>query len=102
MKVLSVSEFSKYCADNQPDCYIYATDNQRERFSPSIKAVLRFKNVIINLKPDRICFRNELDKLCFECVKEVQILDDRPSIGTIFNIVCAEPGTDVTYTLIAD
>lgn len=103
MRVLSVSEFSQYCAAKRPDCYIYATDNQGARVPlPSVKATLRFKEVIISLKPDRICFFNELDKLCFERVKEVQMFDDKPSIGTVFNIVCAERGTDVAYTFIAD
>ncbi|MBR1527461.1 MAG: hypothetical protein IJ640_12530 [Prevotella sp.] len=45
---------------------------------------------------------NELDKLSFECVKEVRMFDDKPSIGTVFSIVCKECGNDVAYTFIAD
>ncbi len=102
MRILSVSEFSRYCDDVNPMCYIYATDNQGKKYSHTMKLNLRFTKIIINLKPDRICFLNELDKLSFECVKEVHMFDDRPSIGTIFSIVCTECGDDVEYTFIAD
>ena len=102
MRILSVSEFSKYCSDVSPVCYIYATDNQGDKYSHTMKMTLRFSRVIINLKPDRICFMNELDKLSFECVKEVRMFDDKPSIGTVFSIVCKECGNDVAYTFIAD
>ena len=102
MKVLSVSEFAEFCKKKQPSCYIYATQNQQDSQRNCLRVVLRFQTVIINLKPDRICFLNELDKLSFECVKEVHMFDDRPSIGTIFSIVCTECGDDVEYTFIAD
>ena len=102
MRILSVSEFSKYCSDVSPACYIYATDNQDDKYSHTMRMTLRFPKVIINLKPDRICFVNELDKLSFESVKEIHMFDDKPSIGTVFNIVCMECGNDVAYTFIAD
>lgn len=102
MRILSVSEFSKYCNDVSPVCYIYATDNQSDKYSHTMKMTLRFSKVIINLKPDRICFMNELDKLFFECVKEVHMFDDKPSIGTVFSIICMDGGNEVAYTFIAD
>lgn len=103
MRKISVSEFSRYCREKNPSCYIYLTDNQSDEcYSPTMKATMRFSDVIINLKPDRICFSNVCDKLSFERVKEVQMFDDKPSFGTVFNIVCANGKSVSTYTMIAD
>lgn len=102
MRVLSVSEFSSFCKEKQPSCYVYSTENQRTRYSTSQKLVLRFQNVFVSLKPDRICFTDGLNKMSFEGVKEVHMYDDRPSIGIVFKIICAEKDSDIGYTLIAD
>lgn len=102
MRVISVSEFSRFCKTSSTECYVYSTDNQKDCYSPSMKITMRFPEVIINLKPNRICFKSGADMLCFEGVKEVQMFDDKPSIGIVFNIVCADMGKEVLYTLIAD
>lgn len=102
MKILSVSEFSRFCEEIKPVAYIYSTDNQPGARQHPLRASLRFSKIIISLKPDRICFINDLDKLCFERVKEVRLRDDKPSIGTVFSIICDEQGRDIAYTLIAD
>lgn len=103
MRKISVSEFSRYCKEKNPSCYIYLTDNQDDEcYSPTMKATMRFSEVIISLKPDRICFANCCDRLSFERVKEIQMFDDRPSIGTVFNIVCMDGGSPVKYTMLAD
>lgn len=86
MKVLSLSEFADFCYEKKPSCYIYATQNQLNAPQDYLRMVLRFPTVIINLKPDRICFVNEHDKLSVESVKCVQVYEDRPCVGTIFKI----------------
>ena len=102
MRSISVSEFSRFCKEKNPSCYIYHTDNQDEGYSSTMKLALRFDDVIISLKPDRICFANGHDKLSFERVREVQLFDDRPGFGIIFNIVCSDDGVLTPYTMIAD
>lgn len=102
MRSISVSEFSRFCREKKPSCYIYLTDNQNESYSPTMKMAMRFDDVIINLKPDRICFSNACDKLSFERVKEIQMFDDKKGFGIVFNIVCLDGKSPVEYTMIAD
>lgn len=67
-----------------------------------MKITARFPEIKINLKPNRICLKSDACVICFEGVKEVQMFDDKPSIGILFNIVCSNGEEDVAYTLIAD
>jgi hypothetical protein len=64
--------------------------------------VLRFQTVIINLKPDRICFVNEHDKLNVERVSYVQIYEEKPCVGTVFKIRSAGTDGDVVSTWLMD
>lgn len=102
MKVLSVSEFAEFCKKKQPSCYIYATQNQQDSQCGCVRLVLRFNNVIINLKPDRICFMNEHDKLNVERVKCVQMFNDIPCVGIVFKIHSEGTKGDVVSTWIMD
>ena len=102
MKVLSVSEFAEFCKKKQPSCYIYATQNQQDSQCDCLRMVLRFQTVIINLKPDRICFVNEHDKLNVERVRCVQIYEEKPCVGTVFKIHSAGTDGDVVSTWLMD
>lgn len=98
MADLSVSEFASFCKERNPSCFIYATENQSSAQNP--RMVLRFDSIIINLKPDRICFKNECDKMNIERVKFVRVYDDKPCVGTVLKIHCE--GTDTDITLLMD
>ena len=102
MKVLSVSEFADFCKKKSPSCYIYATQNQQDSQCDNLRVVLKFPSVIINLKPDRICFANENDKLSVERVKFVKIYDDKPCVGTVFKIHSEGRNGDKVSTWLMD
>lgn len=102
MKNFSVSEFADFCKKKSPSCYIYATQNQQDSQYDSLRMILRFQSVIINLKPDRICFVNENDKLSVEGVKYVRVYEDKPCVGTVFKIYSEGRNGDKVSTWIMD
>lgn len=98
MRVLSLSEFAEFCMRRGCSCYIYSTQNQPAAEHDMLRCTLRFHSIIINLKPDRICFRNDYDSLNIEQVKDVVVYDERPCIGTIFKVRAG----DSVYTWLMD
>lgn len=94
MKKLSVSEFAEFCIAKKPSSYIYATSNQQDAQENYIRMNLIFHTVIINLKPDRICFANEHDRMSVEMVKYVQVYEEKPCVGTVFRIYSNGNGGD--------
>lgn len=102
LNVMSLSEFSEYCSKQVSPSYIYSTENQQDGLLASVSMVLRFDSVIINLKPNRICFLNGESKICFNGVKEIQMLNNNPMIGVFFRIICCCGATEYTHTMILD
>jgi len=102
LNVMSLSEFSEYCSKQVSPSYIYSTENQGDGFTPSASMVMRFNKVIINLKPNRICFISDESNLIFDGVKEVQMLNNNPAIGKFFRIICSCGATEYTHTMILD
>lgn len=98
MRFLSLSEFAEFCACRGRSCYIYSTQNQPDAEHDMLRFTMRFNSIIINLKPDRICFKNDCDSLNIEQVKDVVVYDDRPCIGTIFKVRAG----DSVYTWLMD
>lgn len=102
MKILSVSEFAEFCKKKEPSCYIYSTQNQQNCQCDCLRMVLRFHTVIIGLKPDRISFANEHDKLNVEMVRYVQVYEEKPCVGTVFKICSVGTDGEVVSTWLMD
>ena len=103
MRILSVSEFYDWVHEQPPNNYIFSTENNPSFFDSMLRLSLHFQHVTAIVHPSRICFRNNLDSLTLECVKEVHMYDDRESVGVVFEILCegGVSGTNV-YRFLAD
>ena len=103
MKVLSVSEFGRYCYDSGVNWYVFSTGNQDKHWFP-VGVALRFSSVFVGLQPNRICLLNDSrNRICFERVKEVRIDESAPGMRFKFDVVCLdEYDVEVSYTVLAE
>ena len=87
-----------------PKYYLFSTENQESYTHPeTLSFVARFTEIIISRFNRRICFKRNDDILCFSNVKNVKV-DENPSIGVPFYIVCADKkrkNGETKYTIIA-
>ena len=100
MRVLSISEFQNWVSGQQPSIFIFSTENNTFLESGMMRLSMHFDRVLTGR--GRICFRNHLDVLYFECVKEVRMYDDVESIGVVFEIICEGGRGGTVYRFIAD
>lgn len=106
MKTLSVQEAQAFFSNLNSHCYIFSTENQQQPTYPSgMSIVARYKEVLISWLTNRVCFKNEDDILCLSGVKCIKV-EDSPSIGTPFYIVCNDTqdkkAKERTFAFIAD
>lgn len=105
MKMLSMMDFKKMCESIAPASFVFNTENQPNGMSEKAKFVQRYTDVIFMLAPDRICFKNDIETLCFSGIKSIRYNDDEKHVGEIFNITCGildDNSADISYTIIAD
>lgn len=105
MEKLSLTGFKFMCEQLAPVEFVFDTCNQDSNIISDIKMVSKYTSVIVTLKPDRICFKNEFGILCFSRVKNVLYHDDLAGIGYVFEIICGSPcdyNLNVSYKIIAD
>lgn len=87
-KDLSVWEFSEFCAEQKPQCFIYASENQPDYPHDALLINARFQRVVIvaGLCPNRICFISDTAQISVERVKFVRVYDEKPCVGTVLKI----------------
>ena len=112
MQKMGLKEFGKLFADSKPKLFSFLTDNQKDTYTPTLKLNMSFDKMIVNPSACQICFRDSnrkhstvlegVDSLCFNMVKEVQVQEYKPCVGTVFNIVCENRGERTVYTMLAD
>lgn len=88
MKTLSVQEAQAFFSNLNSNRYVFSTENQQRHTYPAcMSMVARYKEILISWLTNRVCFKNGDDILCFSGVKYIKV-DDSPSIGIPFYIVC--------------
>lgn len=88
MKTLSIQEAQDFFSNLNSKYYLFSTGNQQKHTYPScMSMVTKYKEILISWLTNRICFKNGDDMLCFSGVKYIKV-EDAPSIGTPFYIVC--------------
>ena len=98
MRILSVSEFARYCEEKRPKSYIYSTENQPNSFSATLRIDMRFEKMFACVNPNRLCFyNNKHHEFTLTRIKQVNLFDEEDGIGTIFKIICNENGENRTY-----
>ena len=112
MQKMGLKEFGKLFADSKPKLFSFLTDNQKDTYTPTLKLNMSFDKMIVNPSACQICFRDSnrkhstvlegVDSLCFNMVKEVQVQEYKPCVGTVFNIICENLGERTVYTMLAD
>jgi len=112
MHTMGLKEFGKLFADSKPKLFSFLTDNQKDTYSPTLKLNMSFDKMIVSPATCQICFRDSNrkhstileggDSLYFNMVKEVQVQEYKPCVGTVFNIVCENRGERTVYTMLAD
>ena len=105
MKTLSVQDAQEYFSKLNPSYYLFTTENQGRSLYPNcISMASRYKEVVFSKFTNRVCFRNGDNILCIskvECIK----VDENPSIGVPFYIVCDyedKKGKKIVFAFIAD
>lgn len=105
MKTLSIRDAQEFFKKLNPSYYLFSTENQKKRkYYDCISIVSRYSEVIFSMFTNRIYFKNDNDSLCISNVKCVRI-DDRPSIGTAFYVVCEgneKNKREKVFTFLAD
>lgn len=105
MKTLSVFDAQKFFSKLSPNYYLFATSNQPEHtYSHCFSVITKYREVVFSWLSNRVCFKNGDDSMCFNNVKCVRI-DDKPSIGTPFYIVCSDntqENGETVFTFMAD
>lgn len=103
MRVLSLSEFGRYCYEKAACRYVFSTSNQSQKWYP-IGIAMRFSTVYVGLQPNRICLVNDsMNRICFERVKSVCVDEDVPGFSFKFDVVCTdESNSVVSYTVFAE
>lgn len=101
MRTLSVLDAQDYFFKLNPEYYIFSTENQKKYFCPNcLTAVVRYTEVLFSKFTNRVCFKNGNNTLCFSDVKCIKI-DETPSIGTPFYVVCENKDKKTGETVFA-
>lgn len=105
MKVLTITEFQKYCKKVAPVSFIYDTNNQINGVRENLKMVSKYSDIIFLLNPNRICLKNDCGTLCFDRVKLIRFYDEEQMVGKVFSIICGNKNNsdfDISYTILMD
>lgn len=105
MRALSMMEFKNLFDDVKSVTFVYDTSNQPNGMCEDIKIVSRYSEMICMLNPNRICFKNDSNTICFDRVKTIRYHDGECCVGNIFSIVCGNTTNnkdDKTCIIIAD
>lgn len=101
MKTLSVFDAQKFFSELNPRYYLFATSNQPEYTYPHcISVITKYKEGLFSWLTNRICFKNGDDLMCFSDVKCVKV-DDTPTAGMVFYIVCTDKSREDGETVFA-
>lgn len=101
MRVLNVKEFDEYCKRFDHPCFVFSTENQKEKHA-TLHIALKLERVVVTLNPNRVSLIGERSRITMNNVKNVQVFDDVESIGIKINIICAENKKDIAYTFLID
>ncbi len=99
---MTLAEFGRYCKEIKPSHFIYLTDDQDRSSDAFMRVVWRCRQMVISLKPDRLCFLNNGNCLSFEAVKFIQVFRSEPCSLTIFKIHCPGKQKDLVYTMMME
>ena len=92
MTACGISDFAKRLKTLGLREYIYDSDNNPGQESRSLRLCLRFSSASFSPSSGRIVFRDGRQSLTLNCVKEVRLYENFNTVGTVFDVVCREPG----------
>lgn len=88
MRVLSMSEFARFCAAHEPYCITYKASDQPAGRQQNPSVDMQFDRVRTTLCPDRITFFSGKNRMTVECVDRVVIHENAQPDDIVLEVVC--------------
>lgn len=97
MKSMSVREFEEYCSGLQAQ-FVFDSKNQNAMKNDYARIISRYDTAIISIVPNRLCFKQGNNMICFENVSYIDS-EEHNGIGTFLTIHCGERNKNEEFVI---